>query len=87
MGRNAVTCPGALHVCSAAEQDVAAAGEEEGGRQAVQVGVVGREDGFVRVVGGGVFGADGVVVRVGCGRVHVAGETFEGVERLSLRGR
>jgi len=66
---------GAVKDAGAAEEDVAAAGDEESGRHAVEVGVEGREDCIFGVCGAGVLGAAGL----GASDGKAAGEAAEGV--------
>lgn len=78
VGVDAVAEEGSVKDGGAAEQEVAAAGDEEGGSEAVEVGVEGGEDGVAGAGGADVFG----VVVAGVGWIEVTGEAVEGVHGL-----
>ncbi len=75
-GVDVVAEKGAVEDGGAAEQQVAGAGEEEGGWEAVEVGKDGGEYGVSGVGGADVFGVLGAARR---GWGEVAGEAVEGV--------
>ena len=74
---------GAVKDGGAAEQEIAGAGDEEGGWETVQIGEDGGEDGIVWVGGADVLGVEGLA---GCGWGEVAGEAVEGVHGAGVVG-
>ena len=79
---DAVAEKGAVKDGGAAEQKIAGAGDEEGGRKAVEVGEDGREDGIARIGGADVL----KVGLAGRGWSEIAGETVEGVHGMGVIG-
>src|SRR5579859_3871343 len=73
---------GSVEDGSATQEEIAAAGDEEGGRKSVEIGVEGRVNWIPRV--GGKRKVFGMSARLG--RVEVTGETVEGKESHGIAG-
>lgn len=82
-GVDAVPEKGAVEEGSAAEQEVAGAGEEEGGWEAVEIGEDGGEHGVAGVRGADVLGVEGLA---GLGWGEITGEAAESVHGAGVVG-